>query len=146
MVRSWVIAAGVGAVSAVMVASTAAAGTSAWVVKANATCRTWQGKSVAMFGANPKEPSTASGLYMFMLKARPIEVGELHGLQAIRLPRPRGATQALSYVAGDIAELDEAVAAYRAGDRTRFLERSFAWQTDRRAIRAFKMIGATGCA
>ena len=100
---------------------------------------------MATFGANPKEPSTASGLYAFMLKARPIEVGELHALQAIRLPRPSGATHALSFVAADIAELDEAVAAYRAGNRARFLERSFAWQTDRRASGAFKAIGATAC-
>lgn len=144
MSRSRVIAAG--AVCGVLVASTAAAGTSGWVVKANATCRIWQKKSVATFGANPKEPSTASEMYTFMLKARPIEVGELHALQAIRLVRPHGATQALAYGAADIAELDEAIAAYRAGNRTRFLERTFAWQTDRRASRALKAIGATACA
>jgi hypothetical protein len=145
MLRSCVIA-GVGALCAVLVASTAAAGTSRWVVIADATCRIWQQKSVAIFGANPKEPSTAAGLHTFMLKARPIEVGELHALQAIRLVRPRRATQALSYVAADVAELDEAIAAYREGNRTRFLERSFAWQTDRRASRAFTAIGATACA
>jgi hypothetical protein len=128
----------------ILVASAAVAGTSAWVVKANATCRVWQ-EAVAAFGANPKEPSTAAGMYRFMLEARPIEVGELHALQGIRLARPPRATKALSYVVADIAELDAEIAAYRAGNQARFLERTIAWQTDRRASRAFKAIGATAC-
>jgi hypothetical protein len=132
------------AVLALGVAS-AAASTSAWVVKANATCRVWQQRSAALFGTNPAEPSTTAGMYAFAVKARPIEVGELHALQAIRLTRPPGATKALSYVVADIAELDAAIAAYRAGNKARFLERAFAWQTDRRASRAFKAIGATAC-
>jgi hypothetical protein len=136
----------VGSALAILVVSAAVAGTPAWVVKANATCRAWQQKSVATFGANPKEPSTVAAMYTFMLKARPIEVGELHALQAIRLARPPGATTALSYVVSDIAALDAAIAAYRAGNQARFLERTIAWQTDRRASRAFKAIGATSCA
>jgi hypothetical protein len=135
-----------GAALAVVSVSAAFTATSAWVVKANATCRSWQQRSVATFGANPKEPTTAAGLYRFMLKARPIEVGELRALEAIRSTRPPGATKALSFAAADVAELDAAIAAYRAGKSARFLERAFAWQTDRRASRAFKAIGAKTCA
>jgi hypothetical protein len=130
----------------ILVASAAVAGSSAWVVKANATCQVWQQKFVATFGANPKEPSTASGMYKFMLKARPIEVGELHALQGIRLARPAEATKALSSTVANITVLDAAIAAHRAGNQARFLERAFAWQTDTRASRAFKAIGATACA
>ena len=135
-----------GLLLAIFVASAAVASTSAWVVKANAACRLWQQKSVATFGANPKAPSTAGGMYTFELKARPIEVGELHALEAIRAARPPGATRALSYIVADVAELDAAIAAYRAGNQARFLERTFAWLNDHRASRAFKAIGATDCA
>jgi hypothetical protein len=123
----------------------ALAAPSPWAAKANATCRVWQQKFVATFGANPKEPSTASALYAFEVKARPLEVGELHALQAIRLARPPAATKALSYLAANVKVLDAALAAYRAGDRTRFLERSFAWQTDKRPSAAFKALGAPAC-
>jgi hypothetical protein len=136
----------VGSAFAILGVSAAFAATFGWTVKANATCRVWKQESDAALGANPKVPSTAAGMYTFMVNARPIRVGELKALETIRLPRPPGATKALSYSAAAIGELDAAIAAYRAGNQARSMERAFAWLTDRRASRTFKAIGANACA
>jgi hypothetical protein len=126
-------------------AATSVAAPSPWAVKANATCKTWRQKSAAVLGAHPTMPKTPAATYRFMQKARPIQVGELKALSAIRLPRPAAGTRALTYAAADIAELDAGLAAYRAGNQAKFLERAFASLTDTRAQRAFKALGAPAC-
>jgi hypothetical protein len=80
-----------------------------------------------------------------MLKVRPIEAGELRALRAIRAPRPVGAAKALALVSIDISELDAGIAAYRDGNRAKFLRDAEIWQSDRRASRAFAAIGAKSC-
>jgi hypothetical protein len=118
---------------------------STWVAKANATCRLWKEKAAAVFGSNPTQPSTPAGMFRFMLKVRPIEAGELRALRAIRAPRPVGAAKALALVSIDISELDAGIAAYRDGNRAKFLRDAEIWQSDRRASRAFAAIGAKSC-
>jgi len=145
-IPSPMIRVGVAVIALVLVsAASADAAASPWAVKANAVCKVWQQKAAAEFGPNPAEPSTPAAMYRFMQKARPIEAGELNGLKAIRLPRPAGAARALTFAAADLAELDQGLAAYRAGNQTKFLERVIAWQTDHRATRAFKALGAPAC-
>jgi hypothetical protein len=127
------------------VAAGASARNSTWVAKANATCRLWKQKAAEAVGSNPAQPSTPAGMFKFMLKVRPIEAGELRALRAIRLPRPAGAAKALAFGATDLSELDAGIAAYRAGQRAKFLHDVDVWQSDRRASRAFAAIGAKSC-
>jgi hypothetical protein len=130
---------------ALALAAASVAAPSPWAVKANATCKAWQHRSAALLGAHPTLPKTPTATYRLMQKARPIQLGELEALTAIRLPRPAAATRALTLAAADIAELDDGLAAYRAGNQAKFLERAFAWLTDTRAERAFKALGAPAC-
>jgi hypothetical protein len=127
------------------VAGTSVAAGSPWVAKANATCRVWTAKAKSEFGPNPSAPSTPAGMFKFMLKARPIEAGELRDLKSIRLQRPAGANNALRFVALDIEEIDTGIAAYRAGNHAKFLRDVGFWQSDHRASHAFKAIGANAC-
>jgi hypothetical protein len=140
-------AAAVAAVVIVAPVSTAgAAPVSPWAAKANSVCVTWHKKGEAVLGANPAQPKTAAQWYAFMEKARPIEVGMLHGLQAIRLTRPPGATHALALAGADVHEIDVALAAYRSGHTAAFTRDAGAWITDQRASKAFAAIGAKSCA
>ena len=141
-VRSVVGALAVAAVSA----GAATAATSAWVKAATPVCKRWHQRSVSVFGAHPKAPTTQAGMYRYLVKARPIEAGTLHDLQAIRVPRSAGVSPALAYAATDVKELDAAIAAYRAGNKQAFMQRVSVWQSDRRASRAFTRIGAPACA
>ena len=84
-------------------------------------------------------------MFKFMLKARPIEVGELRALKAIRAPRPAGAVRAFTLVSLDISELDAGVAAYRDGNHAKFVHDVGVWQSDHRASRAFAALGAKSC-
>ena len=127
------------------IAAAAGAAGSIWIAKANATCRVWNQKAVAALGSHPTQPSTAAGMFKFMVKAQPLETGELRALRAIRAPRPVGATKALGFVSIDISELNAGIAAYRAGNRTKFLQDVNVWQSDHRASRAFAAIGAKAC-
>jgi hypothetical protein len=130
---------------ALALAAASVAAPSPWAVKANATCKVWQRRSAAVLGAHPRLPKTPAATYRLMQRARTIELGELEALTAIRVPRPAAATRALTYAAAAISELDDGLAAYRAGNEQRFLERAFAWLTDTRAERAFKALGAPAC-
>jgi hypothetical protein len=125
------------------VAASAAATISPWATKANAVCAAWHRKGEAVLGVQPK---TVAQWYAFMVKARPIEVGMLRGLQAIPLTRPAGATHALALAAADIHELDVALAAYRSGHTAAFTNDAGAWITDQRSSKAFAAIGAKSCA
>ena len=118
---------------------------SVWVAKANAVCKVWQKKAAAAVGATPQRPATLKGMFAFMLKARPIEAGEVHALEAITSPRPAGAAKALSLAAADVREIDAGIAAYRAGKRTAFIHDVDVWQSDRRTSRAFAALGAQAC-
>lgn len=80
-----------------------------------------------------------------MVKVRPIEAGILHGLEAIPLPRPAGASRALALAAADLRELDAALAAYRGGNKTAFNKDATLWSSDHRASRAFASIGLRSC-
>jgi hypothetical protein len=121
------------------------AATSPWIAKANATCTLWHKKAVTRLGAHPKQPTTLTGVYRFVLKAQPIEAGELHALQAIPGQRPPGAAKALSYASLDVKEIDAAIADWRAGDKQAFAHDVDVWQSDHRASRAFVKLGATAC-
>jgi len=48
-------------------------------------------------------------MYEFMVKARPLEAGELEALRRIAFPRPPGAASALVLAGEDLHELDEAI-------------------------------------
>ena len=120
-----------------------AAAISPWVTKGNAVCAAWHKKGEAILTSQPR---TAARWYAFMVKARPIEVGMLHGLRAIPLTRPAGAGHALALAAADIHELDVALAAYRSGDKAAFTADAGAWIADQRASKAFAAIGAKNCA
>ena len=130
-------------VVAAAVATAGAAAISPWATKANAVCAGWHKKGEAILARQPK---TAAQWYAFMVKARPIEAGMLHDLQAIPLTRPAGATRALALVAIDVHEIDVALAAYRSGHASAFTADAGAWITDQRASKAFAAIGAKACA
>src|SRR5439155_15087437 len=63
-------------------------------------------------------------------------------LEQIALPRPAGAARALRLARLDIRELDAGIAAYRAGKSQAFIRDVGVWQSDRRASRAFRALGA----
>jgi hypothetical protein len=132
------------AIGAAILASAAIAATPAWATKANAVCTAWGKKGIAAVGTNPPLKTPAQK-YSFMLEIRPIEVGLLHGLLAIRLPRPPGANHALSLAESDIGELTAAISAYHSGHRTAFSRDWRLWRADSRAGHAFASIGATVC-
>jgi hypothetical protein len=136
-----------------MVMAACAAGTpvvlgadrSTWVAQANAVCKVWQQKAAAALGANPKRPTTLKGMFAFMLKALPIESGELHALAAITAPRPAGAARALSLGSMDVLEIEAGIVAYRSGKRGEFVHDVTVWQSDHRTSRAFAALGAPAC-
>jgi hypothetical protein len=125
--------------------ATVVSGSTLWTKHADAVCVAWQKKVAAAFGAHPQQPSTAKGIYEFMVKARPIEAGELNALRRIHDPRPSGAAKALALAAADLRELDAGIAAYRAGDPALFLHDVNVWQSDHRTHRAFLAVGARAC-
>jgi hypothetical protein len=134
------------AVAGALSVSAALAATSLWATKANAVCAAWHKKGEAILGAHPAQPRTAAQWYAFMEKTRPIEVGMLHGLQAIPVTRPAGAAHALVLAAADVREIDAALTAYRSGHTAAFTSDAGAWITDQRASKAFAAIGAKACA
>ncbi len=138
------IAAFAAAVALSATADSVPAASSPWITKANATCRAWEHKANVAFGPNPST-ATPAAVYKLLLKARPIETGELHALKAIPGARPAGANKAFHLVALDIQELDTAITAYRAGRQTTLLRAVAVWQSDRRAGLAFRAIGAKDC-
>jgi hypothetical protein len=134
------------AVCGFVLAGSAFAATSSWVKEANSVCLVWQKKAAASLGANPKQPTTLKGMYEFMVKARPIESGELHALEAMPQARPAGALHAFALAREDIKEIDAGIAAYRAGRQAAFIHDADVWQSDSRTSKAFTALGATTCA
>lgn len=118
--------------------------TTSWATQADKVCTVWKHKASTAFGTS--QPKTVKALYAFVTKARPFEVGELDALRKITLPRPAAASKALSFAAGDIAEIDHAIAAYRAGKTSLFERDAIAWLDDHRTSRAFVAAGARSCA
>jgi hypothetical protein len=141
--RLTVLAAGI---CSIAVASSAGAATSPWVAKADSVCAAWHKKGEALLGAHPAQPKSAAQWYAFMQKVRPIEAGMLHGLQAIALARPVGASHALALAAADLREIDVALTTYRGGHTAAFMSDAGAWITDQRASKAFAALGAKSCA
>jgi hypothetical protein len=134
------------ACGAVAVAIPALAATSPWVKKADVVCSLWDKKATAALGANPKPPTTARGEFNFVVKARALESGQLHALEAIPPPRPAGVPHAFALARADIKELDAGLAAYRAGKLSTFAHDVDVWQSDHRTSQAFIDLGAIACA
>jgi hypothetical protein len=128
----WVAAAGAGAAG------------SGWAAKANAACIASNKKVIAAFGGHPTVPSTRASMFGFMLKIRPLEFSRLRALEAIPSPPP-GATKAFALARTDIAELDAAVASYRAGNEAAFGRQATVWWNDQRTGRALAALGAKSC-
>jgi hypothetical protein len=125
-------------------AGSAVAATDPWATRANAVCRSWVPRQKAAF-AGLKAPKTKADAYRFLLVARPLEVGLLRDLRAIKVARSPAAERALAAAAHDVVELDAARAAYT-GDTKPFLRLFTRWVTDERATKAFSAAGAADCA
>jgi hypothetical protein len=134
------------ACGALTLAVPALAATSPWVKKADVVCGIWDKKAVAALGANPKPPTTAKGEFNFVVKARALESGQLHALEAIPPPRPAGVPHAFALARADIKEIDAGLAAYRAGKEAAFAHDVNVWQSDHRTSQAFINLGAIACA
>ena len=122
----------------------AASAAATWAARANAVCTTIHKQQRAQV-AKLRPPRTPAQAYAFLAKVRPLEVKLLTALEAIRGPRPPLAKRALALAHADIAELDAAARAYRAGSRS-FNSKFTRWFSDRRADAAFIAAGARACA
>jgi hypothetical protein len=127
-------------------AAIASGATSPWAAKANAVCAEWSKKAPAIFGSTPLQPKTPKQKFAYLLKGRKIESGILTDLKRISVPRPPGATRALSLAAADLRELNTLINLYGSVSDAEFNRDFLVWQNDNRANRAFAAIGARGCA
>jgi hypothetical protein len=118
------------------------AATTPWAAKANSVCIAWKLRGKAIFGTT--QPKSIRELYLFMVKARPFEVGELAALEKIP-EAPAAASRAFRYAKADIREMDAAIAAYQAHKGQAFVDDLTAWQSDHRTSRAFIAAGAPSC-
>jgi hypothetical protein len=128
----------------VLAFAAAAPAATTWAARANAVC-TKVHKQQRPKVAKLRPPRTPAQAYAFLSKVRPLELQLLAALEAIPGTRPPAAKRALTLAHADIAELDAAAKAYRAGSRS-FNSKFTRWFSDRRADAAFIAAGARACA
>jgi hypothetical protein len=134
--------------SAISDAASAGTATSAWVVRANSTCRAMKRKYkpetawIAKIGQHPTRAQMRRMLNILLSAERDL----YQTLKAIPGRRPTGADRALAFAAIDIEELARAIAAFDRGNMRQFLRLWKVWSNDDRANRLFRAIGATDCA
>jgi hypothetical protein len=128
----------------VLAFAAAALAATTWAARANAACTKIHKQQRAKI-AKLRPPRNQAQAYAFLRQVRPLEVQLLNAIVAINGPRPPAAKRALALAHADVAELDAAAKAYRAGSRS-FNSKFTRWFSDRRADAAFLTAGARACA
>jgi hypothetical protein len=92
------------------------------------------------------KPTTAQQLYERLAAVEKVEAALGVRLVAIRSPRSAADDALVNAVRDDLRELDAAVTAFAAGDRTKFARLYKIWSDDKRVTAAARAAGALGCA
>lgn len=126
-------------------AADASAGAGTWATRADVICVKEGARVRKQLLARPRATTDAQVYTLLIEVFRPAEARLIRLLSAIPGPRPDAATRGLRFSKIDLAELDSAIAAYRADDLPLFERRVQIWFADGRANRAFVAAGAKAC-